>query len=120
MATDFLTKAFQEAEFRTAWKFKQEAAHDTARDKGFWERERGDGELIALIHSELSEALEAAREGHRPDDKLPQYNGVAVELADAVIRIMDYAETLNVNLAEVIDAKMAYNEGREAKHGKAF
>jgi len=102
------------------WRQHQTLAHKIAAEKGFWDHDRSDGELIALIHSELSEALEAAREGNPPDDKLPYYGGREVELADAVIRIMDYAEVLGVNLSKIIDEKIAYNQTRVPKHGKRF
>jgi len=68
----------------------QEVNH-IAIDKGWWEGERNEGELIALMHSELSEALEAIRKGNPPDDKIPEFTGVEAELADVIIRIMDFA-----------------------------
>lgn len=46
--------------------------------------------------------------------------GVAVELADAVIRIADLCGHLGIDLEEVIEIKMAYNEGHPYKHGKKF
>ena len=96
--------------------------HDWAVRKGFWTegQHRNDGEMIALMHSELSEALEAIRKGNPPDDKLPEFDGYTAELADCIIRIMDTAAARNMPLAEAIIAKIRYNEGRPYKHGKKF
>lgn len=92
--------------------------HQTAKDKGWWDgSERNDGELIALMHSELSEALEALRHGNPPDDKIPEFTGAEAELADTVIRILDMCAKRNWRIGEAIIAKMKYNKGREHKHG---
>lgn len=72
------------------------------------------------MHSELSEALEALRHGNPMDDHIPEFTGVEAELADVVIRVMDYACSRNLRLGEAIVAKMAYNTTRENKHGKLF
>ncbi len=107
--------------FRRGWNNVAQDAHENAVNKGFWPEEgRNDGELLALIHSEISEALEAIRAGNPPDDKLPQFTGAEVELADAVIRIMDMALARQWRVAEAIEAKMAFNKTRAYKHGKAF
>lgn len=89
----------------------------TAKNKGWWDKERNDGEIIALIHSELSEALEALRHGNPPDQHIPEFNGVEVELADAIIRIMDFGAARGHRVADAIIAKMAFNDTRTHKHG---
>lgn len=94
--------------------------HATAKEKGWWEKERNDGEVIALMHSELSEALEALRHGNPPDDKVPEFTGVEAELADCIIRIMDMVPGRGWRVAEALIAKMEYNKGRPYKHGKGF
>jgi len=89
--------------------------------------ERNRGELIALMHSELSEALEGVRKG-RPDDHLPHRSAEEVELADALIRIFDYAGAFRLDLEGAYREKMQYNaarldhqrEARAGEGGKKF
>lgn len=69
------------------------------------------GERIALMHSELSEAFEAHRKDLM-DDHLPHRKGLEVELADAVIRIFDFAGAENLDLAGAIIEKLQYNRTR--------
>ena len=66
---------------------------------------------IALIHSEMSEALEGARKD-LDDEHLPQFKSIEVELADALIRIMDLAGAYNFRVHEALPAKLAYNANR--------
>lgn len=74
--------------------------------------ERNKGEQIALIHSELSEALEGVRKGLM-DDKLPHRTMEEVEMADTVIRIFDYCAGHGLDLDGAYQDKMAYNAVRE-------
>lgn len=75
---------------------------------------RNKGELLALIHSEISEALEGERK-NLMDDKLPQYPMAVVEIVDAFIRGLDYLAGFypDVDVQAVFDAKMAYNARRQ-------
>jgi NTP pyrophosphatase (non-canonical NTP hydrolase) len=75
---------------------------------------------IALMHSELSEALECYRDGEMQltfDDKGKPL-GYPSELADVIIRIVDQAYELNIDLDKAVTAKMAYNATRPYKHGR--
>lgn len=70
------------------------------------------GEKLMLIVSEIAEGMEADRK-NLMDDKLPERNGLEVELADAVIRIMDLTGYLKLDLGGAIWDKLQYNAKRE-------
>ena len=72
---------------------------------------RNKGELLCLIHSEISECMEAERK-NLMDDKLPHRRGAEVELVDALIRIFDYAGAYGYDLDGAIADKRAYNANR--------
>lgn len=94
------SKKISAPEFIEAFKGIQRDVHQTAKKSGWWEKERNNGEAIALMHSEISEAIEGWT---KQDDKVPEFKGSEAELADCVIRIMDMAEARDWNVADYIN-----------------
>ena len=96
-------------------------AHGTAVDKGWWPESAPTNvaEKIALMHSELSEALEAYRSNRMEPSVGPcgKPEGVASELADVIIRIADFCGHYRVDLSAAIAEKMEYNKTRPYRHG---
>lgn len=92
--------------------------HQVNIDNGFSEvgKRRNVGEVLMLVTSELAEALEADRKDLM-DDKLTHRTGFEVELADAMIRILDIAEEWELDLEGAIREKLDYNKTRGYKHG---
>lgn len=92
--------------------------HGIAVEKGWYDTPRSFPELIALMHSELSEALEAWRErdvaitteGNKPE-------GYGVEMADCIIRILDCCDYMGIDIDQAITRKIAYNRTRPYRHG---
>jgi len=111
----------------------QKESHRIAREHGWWEHYSGTNkateELIVmnklmLVVSEIAEVVEEIRRGELDFDCIVRYNedsgkpvGIAVELADAIIRIADLSEYLGVDLTEALLVKQIYNETRPWKHG---
>lgn len=117
---------YLEKKFKLYFEDIQKVIHITAKEKGWWD-ERDEllekhkefviATVIALAHSELSEALESARHGYPSSEQIPSRGNFEVELADVIIRIMDLSERLGIDLAGTIIDKMKYNATREYKHG---
>jgi NTP pyrophosphatase (non-canonical NTP hydrolase) len=91
--------------------------HNTAQSKGWWENDRNDGELIALMHAELSEGLEGLRHGNPPSEHIPEFTAIEEELADVIIRALDMSHARDYRIGEAIAAKMEFNRNRPHKHG---
>lgn len=103
-------------------------AHNNARNKGWWDGGVDNAnipEKLALLHSEISEALEEYRShqgalrmlGETVVDEFKKPVGFAVELADVVIRLFDLCGALNIDLERAIKVKMTYNQLRPYRHG---
>ena len=96
----------------------QKEAHETAKSKGWWDEPRTFLECIALIHSELSEAVESYRKFGIPTNiKEISKDDLSVELADTLIRIFDMCEFYNIDLESALEFKMEYNKSRPYRHG---
>lgn len=110
--------------------------HDNACAHGWWDEPRNLLEIAALCHSEISEAVEEYRAG-RPmayvnkfDGKTVYYEsnmeswggrkpeGIAVEMADCLIRILDWFGHEGLDADAIVREKMEYNKSRPYKHGK--
>ena len=99
----------------------QREIHDNAKSKGWWDGEDHNfPEKIMLVVCELSEAIEEYRDGHEVvdvyiNDGKPE--GIPVEMADAVIRLMDICGRYGIDLESVMRKKMEYNQTRPYRHG---
>jgi hypothetical protein len=111
----------------TCFRDIQSKLHEQAKDMGWHNKPREFGTMIALCHSELSEALEGARK-NMMDDHLTHRKMAEVELADCIIRILDLAEREGYDIAGAIAEKHDYNRtradhqlsNREKEGGKSF
>lgn len=112
--------------------------HANAKSKGFYDSEKNIGEMLCLIHSEVSEAMEADRKDRYATTSIVGINGwvkdvdflraykekvkdtFEAELADIMIRVMDLAAFKGIDLEQFIKANMRNNSLRPHKHGKKY
>lgn len=97
--------------------------HEIAKAHGWWDSERNFGESLALIHSEVSEVLEDWRRGRAinvivyTEGQLPKPDGIPIEFADIIIRVLDLCAAYNIDIDQAIKEKMIYNALRPYRHG---
>lgn len=111
--------------------------YNNNKEKGFWDKERNVGEILMLITSELGEAMEAHRKGRfAPLEIIKNIKAGAIseenffekqvkdthedEIADALIRILDYCGGKNIDIDYFVKEKLNYNKTREKLHGKLY
>jgi NTP pyrophosphatase (non-canonical NTP hydrolase) len=104
-------------DFVTTYNIAADEINAIARDKGWWQADRNEAEMIMLMVTELAEAVEGLRHGNPPSDHIPAFSAVEEELADCIIRIMDYGQAKGYRVAEALVAKVAFNRTRPFMHG---
>ena len=98
-------------------------AHKIAVDHGWWDNPPTFGDVVALCHSELSEALQSYRNNEPmefydvKDDGSTTLEGYGVELVDTMIRILDFCGAVGLDVDAIMSEKMEYNRSRPYRHG---
>jgi NTP pyrophosphatase (non-canonical NTP hydrolase) len=103
--------------------------HENAKSKGFYDEPPTFMDRIALMHSELSEAVEEFRDGHQPNEEryvgprdaatLAKPEGIPSEFADVIIRVLDACAYYGIDIQRAVDEKHAFNRTRPVRHGRA-
>lgn len=102
--------------------FLRDQIHELAKEKGWYDKgDRNFGEMLALVHSEISEAMECYRKGMKPNDvkinNSYKEEGVPSELSDVIIRVLDICGYYKIDIGRAIHVKHEYNRTRSYRHG---
>ena len=119
MNIDDLSKRVHEAALANGWWDARNSIRQAAAVRGLGPEATANIIIAALglICAEAGEAMESVRANYAPDDKLPEYSGYAVELADIIIRALDLCGQSRIPIGEIIEKKLAANEKRGRMHG---
>ena len=141
-----LTDLFYDTHISSVIQTLAKVCNENAKKHGFWEDEDAfinlldkrqiedsegilrsriislfNSEKIALEHSELSERLETLRkDSTKKDEHCPEFLNIEIEVADLIIRALDFCGRRDLRIGDALIAKMKFNNTRPYKHGKAF
>jgi NTP pyrophosphatase (non-canonical NTP hydrolase) len=112
-------------EAETVFRRMQEEVYRLNSSKGWFDDDRTVGDMVALLHAEVSEILEAYRHWELKDatglpvgSSMAKPEGVGSEMADCLIRLLDMAKRWDVDLIAEYDRKMRFNWTRPYRHGR--
>lgn len=91
-----------------------------AHKNGFYDAETNPAEKLMLVVTEIAEVVEALRHGNPASEKIPGFSAEEEEIADTIIRLLDYGAERKLHMGQAIIAKHKYNLGRPYKHNKEF
>lgn len=145
MSKEQLTEYLYDDHISSVLQILAKECYKNAKDHGFWDDEDDllsrlstdkinednrrekriiglfNAEKIALEHSELSERLECIRKDpERMDEHCPKFLNLEIEVADELIRALDFCGRRGLRIGEAVIAKMKYNKSRPYMHGKKF
>lgn len=112
-----MTLSFEYERVCDVFKHLARRAREIAISKGWEDELRTFGDKIALMHTELSEAVEAYRHSNPMSEHIPDFTSIEEEMADVIIRVLHYSSEADLRIGAAILAKLDYNASRPHRHG---